>query len=154
MNVLRLLCDAEYHHDMEWRKSHVFFYHHKPATFTGDLRRVFSDEQQRQLLIEYERCPYPSVTKRRQIAQRLDTTSRRVQIWFQNKRQSITSVTSLKSKCLPRMTHFFGFKIVEWESQHIQGGQELIYATIFRFHPDSVDTPSNKTHTDADPTGA
>ncbi|PRP74658.1 hypothetical protein PROFUN_03580 [Planoprotostelium fungivorum] len=36
MNVLRLLCDAEYYHDMEWKKSHVFFYHHKPATFTGD----------------------------------------------------------------------------------------------------------------------
>lgn len=50
-------------------------------------RRVFTDEQQEVLEIEYENEAYPNIVRREYLAHRLGTSVRRISIWFQNKRQ-------------------------------------------------------------------
>ncbi|PRP78411.1 hypothetical protein PROFUN_13715 [Planoprotostelium fungivorum] len=83
MDVVNLLSDIEHY---EAKDSRIFFF--LPQTPSAvDSRRVFSSEQQRLLQVEYEQGAYPSKRKMKYIAQRLDSTPRRVQIWFQNKRQ-------------------------------------------------------------------
>ncbi|PRP73879.1 hypothetical protein PROFUN_16497, partial [Planoprotostelium fungivorum] len=41
-------------------------------------------------------------------------------MWEEPNKCLVRGAQQLKSKCLPRMTHFFGFKIVQCESQRIQ----------------------------------
>ncbi|PRP74660.1 hypothetical protein PROFUN_03582 [Planoprotostelium fungivorum] len=83
MDVVSLLSDIEHY---EARDSRIFFF--LPQTPSAvDTRRVFSGEQQRLLQVEYEQGAYPSKREMKYIAQRLNSTPRRVQIWFQNKRQ-------------------------------------------------------------------
>ncbi|PRP76026.1 putative homeobox protein [Planoprotostelium fungivorum] len=77
---------------------HVFFFCQPPQRkYIVDSRRVFTDEQQRILELEYAKEPYPSLSRRKEIAQRIDTTLRRVQIWFQNKRQRRRGVTEAEN---------------------------------------------------------
>ncbi|PRP79652.1 Q50 paired-like homeodomain transcription factor [Planoprotostelium fungivorum] len=42
--------------------------------------------QKESLEIVFQSCPYPSVKARKQLAETLQTTPRKVQIWFQNRR--------------------------------------------------------------------
>ncbi|PRP85338.1 retinal homeobox protein Rx2-like [Planoprotostelium fungivorum] len=49
-------------------------------------RRAFTARQKEELNRFYMRSPYPSFEEREQLASRFQTSSRHIQVWFQNQR--------------------------------------------------------------------
>ncbi|PRP80982.1 hypothetical protein PROFUN_11096 [Planoprotostelium fungivorum] len=98
MNIAQLLTDAsneEKTHSIVHsnRTNHVFFYIgsdiSKDTQTTREFRRIrkFTPKEQEELDRVYKRTAYPSHDEREELATKFCTTSRRVQIWFQNRRQ-------------------------------------------------------------------
>ncbi|PRP83867.1 retinal homeobox protein Rx-like [Planoprotostelium fungivorum] len=54
---------------------------------TGYVKRTnFTRSQKEEMMKMYQRTPYPSLRERELLALKMNTTARKVQIWFQNKR--------------------------------------------------------------------
>ncbi|PRP88907.1 hypothetical protein PROFUN_00375 [Planoprotostelium fungivorum] len=92
MDISKILTN---HHELPFQhlcqdKQRVFFFcnSQREQTKDGDLgsRRSFSMAQKEEMLRIYSVKPYPTQKEREEIARIMDTTQRRVQVWFQNHR--------------------------------------------------------------------
>ncbi|PRP81504.1 hypothetical protein PROFUN_10944 [Planoprotostelium fungivorum] len=90
MNVHELLCRRGsrdlriYEHQRRCRN--VFFFE-----ITEESRKIFTREQQLHLMTEFHKERYPDSKKLQEIALMFKTVPRRIQIWFQNRRQRTQS---------------------------------------------------------------
>ncbi|PRP73391.1 homeobox protein NOBOX-like [Planoprotostelium fungivorum] len=87
MDIERLLSPPTTQTTLYRTSNRNVFFFKPPANCKTDCRRVFDEEQQSQLLLEYEKDAYPSLDRRTRIAENINTTPRRVNVWFQNRRQ-------------------------------------------------------------------
>ncbi|PRP86958.1 hypothetical protein PROFUN_04940 [Planoprotostelium fungivorum] len=58
-------------------------------------RRAFTARQKEELNRFYLRSPYPSFEEREQLASRFKTSSRQIQVWFQNQRSRWEKLSSI-----------------------------------------------------------
>ncbi|PRP82912.1 Prop-1-like homeobox protein [Planoprotostelium fungivorum] len=88
MNITQLITSSESPFDVcstggKRCMGRTFFF----APSRAQVKTIFSYEQRDQLMREYKQQPYPTMKKRRELAEEMKTTVRSIQIWFQNRRQ-------------------------------------------------------------------
>ncbi|PRP87792.1 hypothetical protein PROFUN_04266 [Planoprotostelium fungivorum] len=90
MDVVHLITSTESPHNsyrvegLQRCMGRIYFF--APPKTRQD-RKIFTYEQREELLREYKCQPYPTIHRRRELADKMNTSVRSIQIWFQNRRQ-------------------------------------------------------------------
>ncbi|KAF9070115.1 hypothetical protein BDP27DRAFT_1264067 [Rhodocollybia butyracea] len=105
-------------------------------------KRKRADPNQLRVLNEtYARTAFPSTEERQQLAKLLDMSARSVQIWFQNKRQSMRQTRQTSASSGSTLHHSFGLS--DEEHGHSTGRYEI---TSVPHNPAYVPRSSQDTH--------
>ncbi|KAG1808176.1 uncharacterized protein BJ212DRAFT_662800 [Suillus subaureus] len=89
-------------------------------------KRKRADAAQLKVLNEtYARTAFPSTEERAELAKKLDMSARSVQIWFQNKRQSMRQTTRQSSAAVSTPHQPFGMSSQADEVSHTFGGGSI-----------------------------